>query len=54
MTRFIIIDSSLRMLGNLEHSTAKWLLGEVEKGNEVVLEISPHYYSTWDYGKTMQ
>ena len=41
-------------LGSLEHPTSKWLLGEIEKGNEVVLEISPRYYSTWDYGKTIQ
>ena len=43
-----------RSLGSLEHPTSKWLLGEIEKGNEVVLEVSPLYYSTWDYGKTIQ
>jgi hypothetical protein len=42
----------MRSLGSLEHPTSKWLLGEIEKGNEVVLEVSPLYYSTWDYGKT--
>jgi hypothetical protein len=42
----------MRSLGSLEHPTSKWLLGEIEKGNEVVLKITPKYYSTWDYGKT--
>jgi hypothetical protein len=41
----------VRSLGSLEHPTSKWLLGEIEKGNEVILEISPRYYSTWNYGK---
>jgi hypothetical protein len=27
------------------------VLDEIGKGNEVVLKISPMYYSTWDYGK---
>jgi nitroimidazol reductase NimA-like FMN-containing flavoprotein (pyridoxamine 5'-phosphate oxidase superfamily) len=44
----------MRSLGSLEHPTSKWLLGEIEKGNEAVLEVSPLYYSTWDYGKTIE
>jgi uncharacterized pyridoxamine 5'-phosphate oxidase family protein len=42
----------MRSLGTLEHPAARWLLGEIEKGNEIVLEITPSYYSTWDYGKS--
>jgi nitroimidazol reductase NimA-like FMN-containing flavoprotein (pyridoxamine 5'-phosphate oxidase superfamily) len=41
----------MRTLGSLEDPTAKWLLSDTENGNEVVLEISPSYYSTWDYNK---
>jgi hypothetical protein len=41
----------MRATGNLEDPIAKWLLSETENGNEVVLEISPSYYSTWDYSK---
>jgi hypothetical protein len=36
---------------NLENPMAKWVLNETEKGNGVVLEITPSYYSTWDYSK---
>lgn len=37
-------------IGSLEDPTSKWLLSETEKGNEVILEITPSYYSTWDFG----
>jgi hypothetical protein len=31
---------------------ARWILDETEKGKRVILEITPSYYSTWDYGKS--
>jgi general stress protein 26 len=42
----------MKNTGSLEDPIAKWLLSETENGNEVILEISPSYYSTWDYSKT--
>ena len=41
----------MRYLGNLEHPMAHELIDAIKKGQSVVLEISPKYYSTWDYGK---
>ena len=41
---------SMSRIGSLEHPMSKWLLSETEKGNEVILEITPSYYSTWDFG----
>jgi hypothetical protein len=41
----------LRYLGNLEHPIAHELEDAIKKGQSVVLEISPKYYSTWDYSK---
>jgi general stress protein 26 len=41
----------IRYLGNLEHPMAQALLGTQRKGQSVILEISPKYYSTWDYSK---
>ena len=41
----------LRYLGNLEHPMAHELTDAIKKGQSVVLEISPKYYSTWDYSK---
>jgi hypothetical protein len=41
----------MRYLGNLEHPMAHELIDAIKKGQSVVLEISPKYYSTWDYSK---
>ena len=41
----------IRYLGSLEHPMAQALLDAQRKGQSVVLEISPKYYSTWDYSK---
>jgi hypothetical protein len=41
----------LRYLGNLEHPIAHELIDAIKKGQSVVLEISPKYYSTWDYSR---
>jgi general stress protein 26 len=37
----------MKNVGRLDDPNAKWLLGEIENGNEVILEITPKYYSTW-------
>jgi len=39
----------VRYLGSLENPISKSLLDAVRTGQSVVLEISPKYYSTWDY-----
>ncbi len=36
---------------SLEDPMSKWLLSETERGNEVILEITPSYYSTWDFSE---
>ncbi len=41
----------MRYLGNLEHPMAHELIDAIKKGQSVVLEINPKYYSTWDYSK---
>jgi len=37
----------MKSIGSLDHPIVKWLLPQTEKGDEVVLEITPNYYSTW-------
>jgi uncharacterized pyridoxamine 5'-phosphate oxidase family protein len=37
----------MKLTGNLDNPVAKLLLGEIEKGDEIVLEITPRYFSTW-------
>jgi hypothetical protein len=41
----------VRYLPNLQHHIAKSLMNSVKKGDSVILEITPSYYSTWDYSK---
>ena len=47
----IVEKMYIRYLGTLEHPISQKLIGAVKKGQSVVLEISPKYYSTWDYSK---
>ena len=37
----------LKNIGSLDGASAKWLLTEIERGNVVILEITPSYYSMW-------
>jgi nitroimidazol reductase NimA-like FMN-containing flavoprotein (pyridoxamine 5'-phosphate oxidase superfamily) len=41
-----------KYLGDLNSSMAKSMIDEVRKGSEVLVEITPHYFSTWDYTKS--
>jgi len=37
----------MKLTVSLDNPNAKWVLSEMEKGNNVILEITPSYYSTW-------
>jgi general stress protein 26 len=41
----------IRYLGSLENPMSKSLLDMMRAGQSIVLEITPKYYSTWDYSK---
>ena len=41
-----------KYLGDLNSSMAKNIVDEVKKGSEVLVEITPHFFSTWDYTKS--
>ena len=41
----------VRYLGSLAHPMATSLMGSVRDGDSVILEITPSYYSTWDYSE---
>jgi len=40
-----------KYLGDLKSPMAKGLIEAVRKGSEVLVEITPLYFSTWDYSK---
>ena len=42
---------SMKYLGTLDHPVAKMITEYSKKGENVVIEISPKFFSTWDYGK---
>ena len=42
---------SMKYLGTLDHPIPKMILDSAKKGNHVVLEISPKFFSTWDFAK---
>jgi nitroimidazol reductase NimA-like FMN-containing flavoprotein (pyridoxamine 5'-phosphate oxidase superfamily) len=42
---------SMKYLGTLDHPIAKMITDRSKKGEVVVIEISPKFFSTWDYGK---
>jgi general stress protein 26 len=49
---FLLGDKiSLKYLGTLDHPIAKMISEDSKKGNVVLIEISPKFFSTWDYGK---
>ena len=41
----------MKYLGTLDHPVPKMILDSAKKGNYVVLEISPKFFSTWDFPK---
>jgi general stress protein 26 len=43
----------IKYLGDLQHPSAQALLAGQKKGQLVVLEINPIYYSAWDNAKQM-
>ena len=41
----------IRYLGTLEHPMSKSLIEAQKGGQSVMLEITPQYFSTWDYSR---
>ena len=49
----IVEKINIKYLGTLEHPLAKMILENTRNGSEVVIEITPKFFSAWDFGKTM-
>jgi nitroimidazol reductase NimA-like FMN-containing flavoprotein (pyridoxamine 5'-phosphate oxidase superfamily) len=47
----LIEKINLKYLGTQEHPLAKRLIDNAKNGVEVVIEISPEFYSAWDFAK---
>ena len=42
---------NMKYLGTLDHPVAKMITDGAKKGEVVLVEINPEFFSTWDYGK---
>jgi PPOX class probable F420-dependent enzyme len=42
---------SIKYLGTLDHPIAKMITDSSKKGEVVIVEIGPKFFSSWDYGK---
>ena len=42
---------NIKYLGTLEHPLARMLMEFAQNGTEILLEISPKFFSTWDFAK---
>ena len=41
----------MKYLGTLDHPMPNMILESVQKGNHLIIEIDPKFFSTWDFGK---
>ncbi len=44
-------EINMKYLGTLDHPIPKMILESAKKGNHVVVEINPKFFSTWDFAK---
>jgi len=49
----IIEKLNLKYLNTLDHPLAQRLMENAKSGIEVVIEITPQFFSAWDFGKAM-
>jgi general stress protein 26 len=49
----IVEKINMKYLGTLDHPLAKMLMDNTRNGVEVVIEITPKFFSAWDFGKAM-
>jgi len=45
---------SMKYLGTLDHPAAKEMADRSKNGEGVLVEISPSFFSTWDFGKMLK
>ena len=41
----------LKYTGSLDNNMAQFLLDSLKTGESVIIEITPHFYATWDNSK---
>ncbi|HYF99366.1 MAG TPA: pyridoxamine 5'-phosphate oxidase family protein [Candidatus Saccharimonadales bacterium] len=49
----IIEKIIIKYLGTLDNSLAQMIIENAKKGIQIVIEITPKFFSAWDFGKSM-
>jgi uncharacterized pyridoxamine 5'-phosphate oxidase family protein len=49
----IVQKINIKYLGTIEHPLAKMIMQNTKDGIQVVIELTPKFFSAWDLGKTM-
>ncbi|NAL77831.1 pyridoxamine 5'-phosphate oxidase family protein [Nitrososphaera sp. AFS] len=49
----IVEKISIKYLGTIEHPLAKMIMENTQNGVQVVIELTPKYFSAWDFNKAM-
>ncbi len=49
----IVEKINIKYLGTLNHPLANMIMDNTRKGMQIVIEIIPKFFSTWDNGKAM-
>jgi len=39
-----------KYMGSLENDLGRWIINQIQQGNEAVLEITPKFFSAWSFG----
>ena len=49
----IVEKINIKYLGTIEHPLAKMIMENTKNGVQVVIELTPKYFSAWDFNKAM-
>lgn len=49
----IVEKLNMKYLGTTNHPLAQMIMENTKKGIQIVIEITPKFYSAWDFGKIM-
>jgi hypothetical protein len=49
----IVGKINIKYLGTIEHPLANVIMENTRNGIEIVIEITPNFFSAWDFGKAM-
>lgn len=49
----VVEKINMKYLGSTEHPLAKMIMENTRNGKQIVIELTPKFFSAWDFGKTM-